>query len=44
MPRGRTKPYSNMSFRDLSRNNFTFAIFREPAFPFRKNAEGQLPV
>ena len=35
---GKTK----MSFRDLSRSNFTFAIFREPAFPCHKSAIGQL--
>ena len=34
---------TKMSFRDLSRSKSTFAIFREPAFPFRKSARGQLP-
>ena len=37
------KQNQNMSFRDLSRNNFTFAIFRDPAFHFRKSAAGHLP-
>ena len=32
-----------MSFRDLSRNKFTFKIFRDPAFSFRETAVGQLP-
>ena len=35
---------TEMSFCDLSRSNFTFAIFREPAFPFRKSAVGQTPL
>ena len=32
------------NFRDLSHSKFTFAIFRQPAFPFRKSAVRQLPI